>query len=1066
MKKILSAIILTLALVGQANAQTALFPERGGTGATTTPSRGQVLVGQVDGTYQPQATSTLGFVDLSTLSSYVLTSAFGALFDARFAATTTTGLAEGANLYWTNLRFDNRLAATTTLNNITTLGGLSLPLTQTTGTLPISKGGTGQTSFGQGWLSSNGTTLSASTSPTVNYLTATSTTATSTFPLLSVTNGFSIFGNFINSLASLKSLTNYFTLSGSNLVYTGGNVGIGTSTPGTPLSVQGRAVIADNVVTSTITATSTTATSTLPNVSSSFISSLWGTFTRLIISSFSGSKGMYVAIGDNGELVATSSPQAATLINISGVANSTNVTFTASSEPLLLYVNGIAYPKTGGLLTWTYNAGVITLSNPIGFNDGTTERLGTIFGMSLGTNMIATVNDPYVVNVPAISGDATAVLQTYINTMSALGTSTGRISTIRVPTTEYSTDQLNMQPNVTLECNNTKFSKRNDAVGQVNASVLATTRYAVGGEYYGQYDNITIKGGCHFYSNNKTLGQAIVKLWDVRNLWIDGAIFQHSPLGIQHALNVCGRGIRVTNSIVTGGTETVQDGFHVNCGDDIQFTNIKCDTSGDDCVAFGRDIAGPSNLGADEGISNVTVTNLVCNSVKGRCANPYAGHDFIDSGYANVRKVENVTVTNASGNCAQIRSSCLGVLEEQDYGQIFKYTITSGGTGYTSGTYFNQATTGGGCTTQPTADVTIAGGVITRVIPANLGVSGFGVGAGCTSSPTLSLTGLGAGTGANVTGNMSIVNTNLVNHYKFQGTLTQGTTTGTHDGVQSGGALFHTGNYIDIDVHMTFLNPATTTRPWTIYCGDNYNIKWTQTGTTPSGGWIYPSLWGCSPKNWKWHDSTFQSFDGITNPGEAVFYNRGGNTDNWSITDSTFADMSSSSVAIAFNPTGATSSNLKIIGNTMYKATGATGTRFLHGQGCINCIDNLVMIGNDLSRVDIPLNGATGFQDAVTSYRIRDNLGIKTGPTCGVQTILAGATSTSPFSTRTLTGYTTSGVLGAGHLRVQLLAPIYATTSPSVSIVSTSTAVTGVQSPVSSNQSVMVCEDTSTKPIN
>ena len=60
-------------------------------------------------------------------------------------------------------------------------------LSTITGTLTVAKGGTGQTSFGQGWLHSDGTTLSASTSPTVNYITATSTTATSTFPYLSVT---------------------------------------------------------------------------------------------------------------------------------------------------------------------------------------------------------------------------------------------------------------------------------------------------------------------------------------------------------------------------------------------------------------------------------------------------------------------------------------------------------------------------------------------------------------------------------------------------------------------------------------------------------------------------------------------------------------------------------------------------------------------------------------------------------------------------------------------------------------------------------------------------------------
>ena len=60
--------------------------------------------------------------------------------------------------------------ATTTLSNIS-------------GTLGIAQGGSGATSFGQGWIYSVGGTnaLAASTSPTVNYLTATSTSATSTF---------------------------------------------------------------------------------------------------------------------------------------------------------------------------------------------------------------------------------------------------------------------------------------------------------------------------------------------------------------------------------------------------------------------------------------------------------------------------------------------------------------------------------------------------------------------------------------------------------------------------------------------------------------------------------------------------------------------------------------------------------------------------------------------------------------------------------------------------------------------------------------------------------------------
>jgi hypothetical protein len=52
-----------------------------------------------------------------------------------------------------------------------------------TSVIPVFGGGTATSSFTQGWVYSNGTTsaLGASTSPTVNYITATSTTATSTF---------------------------------------------------------------------------------------------------------------------------------------------------------------------------------------------------------------------------------------------------------------------------------------------------------------------------------------------------------------------------------------------------------------------------------------------------------------------------------------------------------------------------------------------------------------------------------------------------------------------------------------------------------------------------------------------------------------------------------------------------------------------------------------------------------------------------------------------------------------------------------------------------------------------
>ncbi|HBB56589.1 TPA: hypothetical protein DCZ57_00960 [Patescibacteria group bacterium] len=179
---------------GLVSATTSVGYEYGGTGLTAAPSFGQLLRGTGSG-YALVATSTLGI--------------------------NTTDLTEGSNLFWTNDRFDTRLSATTTLPNLTTLANLATVGTITSGnwsgsTIAVNKGGTGQTSFGQGWLNSDGTTLSASSSPTVNYIVATSTTATNTFA-----GGMSVAGT-----AGLTVLQN-------------GNVGIGTATPVSKFVVNG-----------------------------------------------------------------------------------------------------------------------------------------------------------------------------------------------------------------------------------------------------------------------------------------------------------------------------------------------------------------------------------------------------------------------------------------------------------------------------------------------------------------------------------------------------------------------------------------------------------------------------------------------------------------------------------------------------------------------------------------------------------------------------------------------------------------------------------------------------------
>jgi uncharacterized protein YaiE (UPF0345 family) len=91
--------------------------------------------------------------------------------------------------------------------------------------LTVGSGGTGATTFGQGWLYSSGgaAALAASTSPTVNYLTATSTTVASQLRYASTT-ALTVSGNA------------YFP--GSGIWSSSGNVGIGTTNPNRNLTVD------------------------------------------------------------------------------------------------------------------------------------------------------------------------------------------------------------------------------------------------------------------------------------------------------------------------------------------------------------------------------------------------------------------------------------------------------------------------------------------------------------------------------------------------------------------------------------------------------------------------------------------------------------------------------------------------------------------------------------------------------------------------------------------------------------------------------------------------------------
>ena len=55
-----------------------------------------------------------------------------------------------------------------------------------------------------------------------------------------------------------------------------------------------------------------------------------------------------------------------TIITISGTVDDSNTSFTATTQPTLLNINGSFYQPLGGAITWTYAGGTITISSPVG----------------------------------------------------------------------------------------------------------------------------------------------------------------------------------------------------------------------------------------------------------------------------------------------------------------------------------------------------------------------------------------------------------------------------------------------------------------------------------------------------------------------------------------------------------------------------------------------------------------------------------------------------------------------------------------------------------------------------
>lgn len=85
--------------------------------------------------------------------------------------------------------------------------------------------------------------------------------------------------------------------------------------------------------------------------------------------------GIAITTNANGQKVITATGTVAlTIIAVTGTVNDSNVTFTSTSLPTLLNINGAFYQQTGGIITWSRSGTTITLSSPVGTG-------GSIFGI-------------------------------------------------------------------------------------------------------------------------------------------------------------------------------------------------------------------------------------------------------------------------------------------------------------------------------------------------------------------------------------------------------------------------------------------------------------------------------------------------------------------------------------------------------------------------------------------------------------------------------------------------------------------------------------------------------------
>jgi len=412
----------------------------GGTGVSTAPSYGQLLVGNSSGGYNLVATSSLGITTSGTIAldlahanswtglqqfSNASTTIFSVYGPAYFGATATSSFnSAGALTLATALTVANGGTGATTqqgaLNAIaptpTRAGDIiyyngsnwanvagnnsgTQVLQETSGGIPSWAASGGGTNYLTN--ASSNTYLNTGTDLEAPQFTATSTTIASSFQEASTTllsaYGPAYFGGTATSSfgtnGALSLVSNGLTVGTNQLIVSGGNVGIGTTTPGSLLSLNGIA----NFTSATSTFYSTgginlttgcfsiggtclsTPTSLLSNNNwwtgtQNFTNASTSQFTATSTVWFTSLTNALLSTDQNGKLVATTSIGTNLLTGTLGIGNGgTNATTQVT--------NGVNF----------YNGTSITSSSTLSFTSNGALGIGT--SAPLGSLHIKTAND-------------------------------------------------------------------------------------------------------------------------------------------------------------------------------------------------------------------------------------------------------------------------------------------------------------------------------------------------------------------------------------------------------------------------------------------------------------------------------------------------------------------------------------------------------------------------------------------------------------------------------------------------------------------------------------------------